>query len=63
MDLLEEEKSSDQVRPREPAKTDNTDIDADEIEVPIRGGRGFAMDYAELETLHDYPSALVQAKV
>jgi len=39
MDLSEEEKSSDQVRPREPAETDDTDKDADEIEVPIRAGR------------------------
>jgi len=42
VDLSEEEKSSDQVRPREPAETDNTDIDADEIEVPIRAKRGMA---------------------
>jgi len=25
-------------------ETDNTDIDADESEVPIRAGRGMAMD-------------------
>jgi len=41
VDLSEE----DQVRPREPAETDNIDIDADEIEVPIIAGRGMAMDW------------------
>jgi len=38
-------KEEDQVRPREPAETDNIDIDADEIKVPIRAGRGMAMDW------------------
>jgi len=41
----EEEKYSDPVRPREPAETDNIDINADEIEVPIRAGREMAMDW------------------
>ena len=62
MDLSEVEKSSDQVRPREVDEADNTDIDAEEVEEPIKSGRGMAMDYAELETLSDYPSALEYMK-